>query len=119
MKLYSKPGACSTADHIALQWAGGKFEVEIVDKDTMKAPAFLAINPAGAVPAVVDGEFVLTQNSAIMGYIADDSLMVGTAVYALAHDKLSEQAGRRLKLISGVVMAVLGLVMLLRPDWLT
>ena len=38
---------------------------------------------------------------------------------ALAHDKLSEQAGRRLKLISGVVMAVLGLVMLLRPDWLT
>ena len=55
----------------------------------------------------------------IMGYIADDSLMVGTAGYALAHDKLSEQAGRRLKLISGVVMAVLGLVMLLRPDWLT
>ena len=45
--------------------------------------------------------------------------MVGTAVYALAHDKLSEQAGRRLKLISGVVMAVLGLVVLLRPDWLT
>ncbi|QQQ00053.1 glutathione S-transferase N-terminal domain-containing protein [Lysobacter enzymogenes] len=71
MKLYSKPGACSTADHIALQWTGGAFEVEILDKDTMKAPAYLAINPAGAVPAVVDGEFVLTQNAAIMGYIAD------------------------------------------------
>lgn len=71
MKLYSKPGACSTADHIALQWADGAFEVEILDKDTMKAPAFLAINPAGAVPAVVDGDFVLTQNAAIMGYIAD------------------------------------------------
>lgn len=54
-----------------------------------------------------------------MGYTADDSLMVGTAVYAPAHDKLSEQAGRRLKLISGVVMAVLGLVVLLRPGWLT
>lgn len=37
----------------------------------MKAPAFLAINPAGAVPALVDGDFVLTQNAAIMGYIAD------------------------------------------------
>jgi glutathione S-transferase len=71
MKLYSKPGACSTADHIALQWTGGAFEVEVMNKDTMKAPAFLAINPAGAVPAVVDGAFVLTQNAAIMGYIAD------------------------------------------------
>jgi glutathione S-transferase len=71
MKLYSKPGACSTADHIALQWTGQPFEVELLDKDTMKAPAFLAINPAGAVPALVDGDFVLTQNAAIMGYIAD------------------------------------------------
>lgn len=71
MKLYSKPGACSTADHIALQWTGGAFEVEVLDKGTMKAPAFLAINPVGAVPAVVDGDFVLTQNAAIMGYIAD------------------------------------------------
>lgn len=71
MKLYSKPGACSTADHIALQWAGGEFEVEVLNKDTMKQPAYLAINPAGSVPAVVDGDFVLTQNAAIMGYIAD------------------------------------------------
>ena len=71
MKLYTKPGACSTADHIALQWTGQPFEVEVLDKDTMKAPAYLAINPTGAVPAVVDGDFVLTQNAAIMGYIAD------------------------------------------------
>jgi len=71
MKLYSKPGACSTADHIALQWTGQPFEVELLDKDTLKAPPFLALNPAGSVPVVVDGDFVLTQNAAIMGYIAD------------------------------------------------
>ncbi len=71
MKLYSKPGACSTADHIALQWTGQPFEVELLDKDTLKGPAFLKINPAGSVPALVDGDFVLTQNAAIMGYIAD------------------------------------------------
>lgn len=71
MKLYSKPGACSTAVHIALHWTGGPFEVEIVDGPGMKAPAFLAINPAGAVPALVDGDFLLTQNAAIMGYVAD------------------------------------------------
>ncbi|MGH8483913.1 MAG: glutathione S-transferase family protein [Pseudomonas sp.] len=79
MKLYSKPGACSTADHIALQWTGQPYEVELLDKDSMKAPAFLAINPAGAVPAVVDGSFVLTQNSAIMGYIADTYPQAGLA----------------------------------------
>ena len=79
MKLYSKPGACSTADHIALQWTGQPYEVELLDKDSMKAPAFLAINPAGAVPAVVDGSFVLTQNSAIMGYIADSYPQAGLA----------------------------------------
>lgn len=71
MKLYSKPGACSTADHIALQWTGQPFEVELLDKDTLKAPPFLVLNPAGSVPVVVDGDFVLTQNAAIMGYIAD------------------------------------------------
>jgi len=30
MKLYSKPGACSTADHIALEWSGQPYEVEIL-----------------------------------------------------------------------------------------
>jgi glutathione S-transferase len=77
MKLYSKPGACSTADHIALQWTGQPFEVELLDKDTLKAPAYLAINPAGSVPTLVDGSFVLTQNAAIMGYIADSYPQAG------------------------------------------
>ena len=77
MKLYSKPGACSTADHIALQWTGQPFEVELLDKNTLKAPAYLAINPAGSVPTIVDGSFVLTQNAAIMGYIADSYPQAG------------------------------------------
>lgn len=54
----------------------------------------------------------------IAGYIADDALMVGTAVLALGSGKLTERGGRVLKLISGVVMLALGLVMLFRPDWL-
>jgi glutathione S-transferase len=71
MKLYTKPGACSTADHIALQWTGQPFDVQVMTAEAMKAPAYLAINPTGAVPAIEDGDFVLTQNAAIMGYIAD------------------------------------------------
>lgn len=54
----------------------------------------------------------------ILGYIADDSLMVGAAVLALSSQKLSESAGRWLKLASGLVMLALGAVMLLRPNWL-
>lgn len=78
MKLYTKPGACSTADHIALQWSGRPFDVQVMDAKAMKEPAYLAINPTGAVPAITDvaadgGQFVLTQNAAIMGYIADSA----------------------------------------------
>ncbi len=54
----------------------------------------------------------------ILAYIADDALMVGTAVLALGSGKLDERGGRRLKLLSGAVMLALGLVMLLRPQWL-
>ena len=84
MKLYTKPGACSTADHIALQWTGQPFDLEVVSAEQRKSPAFLKLNPAGAVPVVVDGAasgepFVLTQNAAIMGYIADSYPQAGLA----------------------------------------
>lgn len=54
----------------------------------------------------------------ILGYLADDTLMVTVAVLALSHRKLTENTGRWLKLLSGVVMLALGLVLLLRPAWL-
>ncbi len=54
----------------------------------------------------------------IVGYIADDSLMVSAAVIALSNRKLTERAGRWLKLLSGVVVLALGGVMILRPEWL-
>jgi glutaredoxin len=54
----------------------------------------------------------------IVGYIADDALMVGLAVWALGNQRLSADAGQRLKALSGAAMLTLGLVLLLRPDWL-
>jgi glutathione S-transferase len=71
MKLYSSPGACSTADHIALQWTGGQFEVEVVARERRQSAEYLAVNPSGQVPTLRDGDFILTQNAAILGYIAD------------------------------------------------
>ncbi|MBK7353972.1 MAG: glutaredoxin family protein [Nitrosomonas sp.] len=54
----------------------------------------------------------------ILGYIADDALMVATAVIALSSQKLTEHAGHWLKLISGLVMVGLGGLLILFPEWL-
>ncbi len=71
MKLYTLPGACSTACHISLKWSGLPFDAHVLTRDELKGADYLAINPAGSVPALVDGDFVLTQNAAILGYVAD------------------------------------------------
>jgi cytochrome c biogenesis protein CcdA len=54
----------------------------------------------------------------ILGYVADDAVLVALAVTALGNHRLGERAGRRLKLVAGLVMLLLGVIMLLRPDWL-
>jgi glutathione S-transferase len=71
MKLYSLPGTCSTGCHISLRWSGAAFSVQVLARDELKSDAYLAINSASSVPTLVDGDFVLTQNAAIVGYVAD------------------------------------------------
>ena len=72
MKLYTKPGACSLADHIAMHWIGAPFDVQVMDATTLKSPEYLELNPAGNVPALqVDG-WLLTQNAAILHVLADN-----------------------------------------------
>lgn len=70
MQLHYLPGACSMADHIVLEWIGKPYQAHAVPRDELKG-AFLKINPAGAVPALQDGDWVLTQNVAILNYLAD------------------------------------------------
>ena len=71
MKLYYSPGACSLADHIVLEWIGRPYDAVRVTREERRQPAFLAINPAAAVPALEHDGWVLTQNSAILNYLAD------------------------------------------------
>jgi len=71
MKLYTKPGACSLADHIVLRWSGLPFDLQVMDAEGMKKPEYLKLNPAGSVPVLTVDDWVLTQNAAILGYIAD------------------------------------------------
>src|SRR5689334_17040138 len=69
MKLYTfaaspvcRPVAMFIADH------GIKVEEQTVDlmKGEQNQPWFLAINPSHAVPVLQDGDFVLTESSAIL-----------------------------------------------------
>jgi hypothetical protein len=53
-----------------------------------------------------------------LAYIADDSLMLSIAVVTLSRRKLQEKGGRWLKLLSGVVMLALGILLVIRPEWL-
>lgn len=71
MKLYTMPGACSLADHITLEWTGQPYTAVIVSSEQRATPDFKLLNPAGAVPVLEEGDWVLTQNAAILNYIAD------------------------------------------------
>jgi len=79
MKLYYTPGACSLSDHIVLEWIGRPYEAVRVSREERKSPAYLAINPAGAVPAFEEDGWVLTQNAAILNYLADSFPDAGLA----------------------------------------
>jgi glutathione S-transferase len=74
MKLYSSTGSCSMASNIALHEAGIQFELVKVDRRTKKVEGvdFTQINPKGYVPALrLDDGQVLTENIAVLQYIAD------------------------------------------------
>lgn len=71
MKLYHMPGACSLADLIVLDWIGAPHETVRMDLDSIKSPEYLALNAGGAVPLLQHGDLLLTENVAILGYLAD------------------------------------------------
>src|SRR5690606_23302769 len=71
IKLYYFVGACSLADHIVLEWIGQPYETERMTPESVKAAEFLAFNPSGAVPVLTDGNLVLSQQAAVLGYLAD------------------------------------------------
>lgn len=70
--LYYAPDACSLASHIVLREIGDPFELRKVSVMTGAnlLPEYLAINPKGRVPALFTGGFILTENAAILAYLA-------------------------------------------------
>jgi glutathione S-transferase len=73
MKLYSFPPSPNTWKVRALAaHLGIPLEIELVDltKGGSRTPEFLAVAPIGRTPALVDGDFKLSESIAIMQYIA-------------------------------------------------
>jgi glutathione S-transferase len=72
LTLYYSPGACSLAPHIALEETGAAYALHLVSipKGEHQAPEYLNVNPRGKIPALRTDEGVLTENVAILTYIA-------------------------------------------------
>lgn len=83
MRLYFKPGACSLSSRIILIELGLAHEAVRVDTDaglTETGMDYRTINPKGYVPALeLEGGEVITENPAILQYLADRNLQAGLA----------------------------------------
>jgi glutathione S-transferase len=73
MKLYGFPPGRSTRVLWTLRELDAEFEFVNVDptKGEHRRPEFLAVNPAGKLPVLVDGDFILTESVAIVLYLAE------------------------------------------------
>jgi glutathione S-transferase len=70
--FYTNPMSRGRLVRWMLEEVGQPYRTEILDYDTtMKAPAYLAINPMGKVPALRHGDAVVTECAAICAYLAD------------------------------------------------
>src|SRR5438067_12801493 len=74
MKLYGFPPTRSIRVLWTLRELDVEFEFVNVDpsKGEARRPEVLAVNPAGKLPVLVDGDFILTESVAIVLYLAEE-----------------------------------------------
>ena len=74
-KLYYASGTCALASHIALEEAGADYSAVRLDfkANQQQSPDYLEINPKGRVPALVTDRGILTENPAILAYVAQSA----------------------------------------------
>ena len=72
LTFYTNPMSRGRVVRWMLEEVGQPYRTELLDYGTtMKAPAYLAINPMGKVPAIRHGDIVVTEGAAICAYLAD------------------------------------------------
>jgi len=86
--FYTNPRSRGRIVRWMLEEVGQPYRTEVLDYGTtMKAPAYLAVNPMGKVPALRHGDAVVTETAAICAYLAD----------AFPQAKLAPPPGDRLR----------------------
>jgi glutathione S-transferase len=73
VKLYFNPKSRATIAKWMLDECGAEYETVLIDMEARehKSPEYLAINPSGKLPALVDGDARLFETAAICLYLAD------------------------------------------------
>jgi glutathione S-transferase len=70
--FYTNPMSRGRIVRWMLEEVGQPYETIVLEfGTTMKAPAYLAVNPMGKVPAIKHGDMVVTEAAAICAYLAD------------------------------------------------
>jgi glutathione S-transferase len=70
--FYTNPMSRGRIARWMLEEVGQPYRTELLDYGTtMKAPAYLAVNPMGKVPAIRHGDALITEQPAVMMYLAD------------------------------------------------
>src|SRR6267378_8624560 len=72
MTLYFAPDTCARVPLIALEEIGHRYSLEVVAfmKGQHRSPEYLALNPKGKVPTLVVHGEALTENVAILTWLA-------------------------------------------------
>tara|TARA_R110002073_G_scaffold61881_1_gene155659 strand:- start:125 stop:718 length:594 start_codon:yes stop_codon:yes gene_type:complete len=73
VKFYHNPQSRAAMTHWLLEELGIDYDIQPVayEDGSMRSPEFLAINPMGKIPAIVDGDTIVTETTAIAIYLAD------------------------------------------------
>lgn len=73
IRLHFYPSTAAMVPHILLEELGVPYERVLVDRanDVHKSPEYLALNPNGLIPVLVDGDLVLYETAAICLHLAD------------------------------------------------
>ena len=72
LTFYYAPGTCALASHLALEYAGARYEAIRLDfgKQEQRSPDYLRINPKGRVPALITERGILTETPALLQFIS-------------------------------------------------